>query len=123
MADLTDYIVPVAIGSRVTSLTGKSADGFTAGSYAAFIQSVTGEPPTVVPMTNKRASIMLNEKQKIKMSQWLDKQLTMALAKPKDESLVIEMNPVLVPWALKYAIPMALFFVLAGWVGHWYLSR
>ena len=122
MPDLTDYLVPLETGSRVADLTGKTSDGLTAGGYSAFVNSITGEPPAVVQMPNRRASLVLTNRQKIVMQKWLDTQLSSAFAKPKDQTLDIELNPVLVPWALKYVIPTALLFVVIGWVAHWYLS-
>jgi len=122
MADLTDFITPVAVASRVSDITGKSADGFTAGGYAAFVQAVTGHPPVVYSLPGSRASLVLSKEQVSMMKKWLDMQLVGAF-KPKDSTLDIELNPVLVPWALKYAIPVAVLFVIIGWIGHYYFSR
>jgi hypothetical protein len=124
MADITDYVMSAAIGTRVSSITKKSQDGFSAGGYAAFIQAVTGQPPTVVLLNNNRVRLVLSEAQKSLMQKWLDTQLKSSVAKQTElSSLEIELGPVLTPWLLKYAIPTAVFFVVTGWVAHHYMSR
>ena len=123
MPDLADFLIPLDVGTSVTSLTGKSQDGFVAGGFASFVYSLTGEPPTIVPMPGKKASLILTARQKQIMQKWLDTQFAGALAKPKDETLTIELNPVLLPWAIKIMVPVAVMFVVVGWVSHWYLSR
>jgi hypothetical protein len=122
MAEITDYLQALTIGGNASSMTGKTEDGFIAGGFSAFVQALTGQPPTLVQLPNNKAKIILSEKQVIIMRKWLDMQLFNFKA-PKDQSLSIEMNPVVVPWALKYAIPAALAFVILGWVGHYYLAR
>jgi len=110
------------MGSNATTITGKSADGFVAGGFAAFIQAITGRMPTLVPLPNKKAKVILSGEQVLKMRKWLDSQMWAAIKAP-EQSLVLEMNPVIVPWALKYIVPAALLFVVLGWVGHHYLAR
>jgi len=122
MADITDYLEALTMGSNATTITGKPADGFVAGGFAAFVQALTGKLPTLVTLPNKKAKIILDEKQTVIMRKWLDTQMWTAIKRP-EQSLTLEMNPVVVPWALKYAIPAALVFVVLGWVGHYYLAR
>ena len=122
MADIGDYIQALTMGTNATEITGKAADGFVAGGFAAFIQSITGKLPTLVTLPDKKAKIILDEKQTQIMRKWLDTQMWTAIKKP-EQSLTLEMNPVVVPWALKYLIPVALAFVVVGWVGHYYLAR
>ena len=124
MTDYIDYIPAISLGTQVADMTGKGADGFTAGGYASFVQAVTGSMPSVVPMPGNRAKIVLSKIQAVRMQQWLDRQLGMALAKPKvPPSLEIDMGPALVPWALKYAVPAAMLFIVIGWVAHHYFAR
>jgi len=124
MADIGDYISAVSLGTKASSMTGKSADGFVAGGFAAFVQVITGEQPTLVQLPDKKAKIVLTEKQALTMRKWLDGQLWAAVKKPSaEQTLTLEMNPVVVPWALKYLVPVALAFVVVGWVGHYYLAR
>jgi len=124
MADINNYIEALALGTNATSYTRKPTDGFIAGGFAAFIQALTGSMPTLVRLPNNKAKIVLTEKQILVMRKWFDTQLWSAIKKPPEEqSLTLEMNPVIVPWALKYVIPAALLFVVLGWVGHWYLAR
>jgi len=123
MAEISDYISAVTIGTRASTLTGKSADGFLAGGFSAFVQAVTGAPPTLVQQPGNKAKLVLSGEQVVKMRKWLDGQLWAAVQKPKEQSLTLEMNPVIVPWALKYAVPVVVVCVALGWVAHWYLAR
>jgi len=61
MADFTDYIPAISLGTQVADMTGKGADGFTAGGYASFVQAVTGSMPSVVPMPGNRNDISICE--------------------------------------------------------------
>jgi len=122
MADITDYLEALTMGSNATTITGKPADGFVAGGFAAFVQALTGKLPTLVTLPNKKAKIILDEKQTVIMRKWLDTQMWTAIKRP-EQSLTLEMNPVVVPWALKYIVPAALLCVVAGWLGHYYLAR
>jgi hypothetical protein len=130
MADVIDYLSSLAVGTSVTNLTGVPADGITAGGYSAFVQSVTGKPPAIVQLRDKaglpvkRAKLVLTKEQAVLMQKWLDKQTGIALSKPKvPPTLEIDLGPVMVPWALKYAVPMIVLFTVAGWVARWYLVR
>jgi len=124
MAELLDFLPSIGIGTQVSGITGKADDGFTAGGFSAFVMSVTGKNPTLVRLQNNRAQLVLDEKQAVLLRKWLDRSLGLALAKPKTPpTLDIQMNPVLVPWILKYAVPAALLLFVAGWIGHYYLSR
>ena len=122
MADIGDYIQALTIGTEATEITGKAADGFVAGGFAAFVQALTGKLPTLVTLPDRKAKIILSGEQVLKMRKWLDSQMWAAIKKP-EQSLTLEMNPVIVPWALKYIVPAALLCVVAGWLGHYYLAR
>jgi hypothetical protein len=124
MAELLDYIPSIAVGTTVSRITGKNEDGFTAGGFAAFMLAISGENPSVLQLPNKRAQLVLTKNQSLKLQEWLDRQMRLAVSKPKTPpSLDMVLAPALVPWALKYVIPTALLFVILGWLGHWYLSR
>ena len=122
MADITNYLEALSMGSNATTITGKSADGFVTGGFAAFIQAITGTMPVLVTLPDKKAKVVLSGEQVLKMRKWLDSQMWAAIKKP-EQSLTLEMNPVIVPWALKYIVPAALLCVVVGWLGHYYLAR
>ena len=122
--DLLDYVNAAALGAQVYDYTKNSADSFTGGGYAAFVQAITGEPPTLVRLANNKAQMLLNKNQVVKMQKYLDTQLAKALNfKIPPSNLDIQLNPVIVPWALKYVVPTALVVFMAGWLAHWYMSK
>jgi hypothetical protein len=58
------------------------------------------------------------------MQKWLDRQLKLAVSKPASPAtLEIDFGPVIMPWLLKYGIPLSVGLIAAGWVAHWYLAR
>ena len=124
MAELLDFVPSIGIGTQVSKITGKNADGFTAGGFSAFVLALTGQNPTVVRLLNNRAQLVLSKEQCIIMRQWLDRELGLALRKPKTPpTLDIQMNPVLIPWILKYAVPAVVLVFVGGWLAHSYLGR
>ena len=124
MSDLTDYLPALAVGTQVSTITGNTMDGFTAGGFAAFTQAVTGQAPTVQTLDGKRARVLMTAQQAGVMRKWLDGKLIAAVKKPAvPPSLELELGPVLMPLALKYVIPTAVIFILIGWFGHHYLVR
>jgi hypothetical protein len=124
MAELLDYVPSITLGTGVAKITGKSQDGFTAGGFAAFMLSISGENPTVVRLPNNRAQLVLSKKQIAALQKFLDREIGLAVAKPKEPpTLDISLGPALVPWALKYAVPAAVLLIIAGWVGHYYFAR
>ena len=122
MADIADYIQALSIGTDASGITGKPADGFVAGGFAAFVQAITGKPPAIQQLPDRKARVVLSQEQVVIMRKWLDSQFW-SVMKKSDSSLTLGMGPVIVPWALKYLIPAALLFVVAGWLSHWYLTR
>jgi hypothetical protein len=130
-----DYISSAALGVKVNQITGKPADGFTAGGYAAFVQAVTGAPPVVVTLPDKRAQVVLSQDQVYAMRKFLDDQVKQLFFKPKavpgaapgapsaGTSLDLQLNTVFMPWLLKYLIPVCALLFVGGWAGHWYFSR
>jgi hypothetical protein len=124
MASLLDYSPALAIGAQAYSLTGNSTDSVTATGYAAFIQSITGESPTIISLGNNKAQILLSQTQISKMQSWLDTKVTSLVHLTSDESnLDLNIGSFLGFWSLKYAIPAALVFVLMGWFAHHYLVK
>lgn len=124
MAQLLDYVPSITLGSNVAGLTGKADDGFTAGGFAAFMLSISGENPTVVNLGNKRAQLVLSRRQVVALQSFLDKELTSVLASTKKKpSLDIALGPALVPWVLKFAVPAAVVLFVGGWMAHRYLAR
>lgn len=127
MADQTQlYIGAAAVGGQALSVTGRAADGVSAGGYAAWIYSITGEIPIVTEMPGNRIKLSLSQAQVVSMRKWLDVQVKKAVSKgdPSGRPTVeMELSPVLGPWALQYAIPfMAVTFTL-GWLAHWFINR
>lgn len=124
MTTALDYLPSITVGTQVSSLTGKSEDGFAASGFSAFITSLTGTSPTVVSLSGKRAKLVLSKDQVVTLQKWLDKQFVAAVAKPKTPpSLELELNPVIMPFVLKYAVPAAVLVFIGGWLAHYYLSR
>lgn len=119
-----DYIESFALGANVTRLTGIPVDGLSAGGYSAWIHSITGKAPTVVPLPNRRAKLILSREQIVLMQKWFDTQLKLSLSKPaKPPSLEIAFGPVFLPWMMKYTVPLAVLLIASGWLAHWYLAR
>jgi len=123
MADLIDFIPSITIGTRIAGMTKKNADGVTASGYSAFVTAITGENPTIVDLGNNKARLILTKNQVDLMQRWLDRQTGIALKKKEPSSLEIDLKPVFIPWALKYAVPVVILFFLAGWLGHYYVTR
>lgn len=123
MANIDSYLSAFAVGSNVAGITGKAADGFKAGGYSAFIESITGSPAQVEQLESNRVKLYLNENQIFEMQKWLDNQVGSALQKKEPGSVQYELGPVLKPWAFKYTVPAGAALFLAGWLVHWYLSR
>lgn len=122
--NVLDFIGSASIGTQAYDITKSTTDSFTAGGFAAFVQSVTGEIPFIYDLGNKKARIVLSKNQVVKMQKYLDTQLGKALNfKMPASNLDIALNPVVIPWALKYIIPASLLLILTGWVAHWYMSR
>ena len=124
MSALTDYLPALGVGTQVSTLTGNTMDGFTAGGFAAFVQAITGSAPTVQQLDGKRARVLMTAAQSTALKQWLDNKIVSAVKKPATPpSLELELGPVLVPLFLKYMIPTALIFIIIGWFGHYLVTR
>jgi hypothetical protein len=124
MAELTDYLPALSIGTKVSEITGNGIDGLTAGGYTAFITSITGRPPYVQTLANKRARLLLDSQQNTKFQQYLDRELGIGmLMLKKKQSLDIDVRAAVIPWALKYIVPATALIFISGWVAHWYASK
>lgn len=116
MSDLLKYIDSADAGNRAYKLTGQVMDGATALGYSAFVQAITGEAATVIPLTNKRAKVILNERQVKSMQMWMHNQFALLFRKGPKPTLELDVAPFAMPFILTYAIPAALLLIAAGWV-------
>lgn len=123
MSSLLDSLSSFSSGSSVSDYTGKSMDGVVAGVYSTVVQQMTGLEPVIVKNPDKSVTMILNEDQAKMMRKFLDKQLWSVLKKPAGQSLHIDLNPVIVPWVLKYALPAAAVLVALGWFGRGWMQR
>jgi len=121
--NLLDLAMPVAAGGKAAQYTGKTDDALIATGFSAFVQSVTGTIPAVTQLPDRRAKITLNPAQAALMTKWLDSQVAVLVAKPKAQTLDIDMNSIMIPWAMKYLIPSCLIFFVGGWLLHYYMTR
>jgi hypothetical protein len=119
-----DYLPAVTMGTKVNTITGVSTDGFTATGYASLIQSITGRPPTLVPLGNKKARILLDEQQISIMKKWLEQRVAAGIKIAKSPSnLDIVAGPFIMPVVLKYAVPACLAVFILGWLTHSFLGK
>lgn len=124
MPDISLYLDAAVVGSSVTKVTGVTLDGVVAGGYAAWINSITGENPRIIPLEGNRVRLVLTDTAAVKMQRWLDSQLRSALtAKDKKPNVEYDLGPVIGPYLFKFAVPVAVAFFLMGWVSHWYFGR
>jgi len=124
MAELLDYVPSITLGTSVSQITKKPADGFTAAGFAAFMMAISGENPTVVATGAKTVQLVLSKNQVVSLQQFMDQQLKNVLAKPITKpSLDIALGPAIIPWALKFVVPAAVGLVLIGWFAHSHFGR
>jgi hypothetical protein len=122
--DALAYLPALALGTKVNTITGVSADGFTAAGYASLVQSVTGETPTLVDLGNKKARILLTEKQNQLMKAWLEGQVTAGIKMASAPSgLDLSAGPFIMPVILKYAVPVGLAVFALGWLAHSFIGK
>ena len=123
MADLSPYINSASFGLNASAITGQSGDAIYAGSVAALVNSICGTQPSLVTNPDgKTVTILLSSDQIIQMQAWLDSLVMGAIAPDSNvpDTVSFDMSPVLIPWALKYAIPAMLVCVVAGFaIGKW----
>jgi len=112
-----DLLNVTAISTQVFGITGNLSDGAAAAGYSAWINSVTGENPSVLNAGERKAKLILSRNQAQKMQNWIDDQVTGSLKPSKDQpSLQIEFGPVIVPEVIKYAIILAGLGFIVGYV-------
>ena len=119
-----DYLPAISMGTKTSQLTGNNTDGFVASGYASLIQSITGTMPTLVPLPNKKARIILSEKQTAIMKKWFEGQVSSGIKLAKAPSnLELVTGPFIMPTVLKYAVPAlgAVFFL--GWIASTYFGK
>ncbi len=120
MTDLSSYLGPVTVASSVYSETDSLEAGAQAGGYSAWIQSITGDLPHVVPIEGtNRVKLVLSPEQIRSMHEWLD-----SLMKPGEPSLVeYELGPVFEPWVLGKAIPVGVVVFIGGVIAGYMIAR
>jgi len=123
MAELLDYIPAITLGTDVSKITKKTADGFTAAGFSAFMLSISGENPSLVNLGKNKAQLVLTKNQVVSLQQFMDAQLKNAISPLKPPTLDIALGPAIIPWALKYAVPAAVLLILAGWFAHSHFGR
>jgi hypothetical protein len=117
MADITPYLRSAAVGTKVASRTGSAADGFKAGGYAAFVDSVTGSAPSVVDRPDGGVSIVQTPTQNKILGNWAENQLLDSFFKRKPAGKVsYGIGPAFTPVAVKYAIPVTAVIFAAGFI-------
>lgn len=116
MANLTPYIRSAAIGTEVARITGDTGDGILAGGYAAFVDSITGEPPQVVTRPDgSGVDLMQNKNQNRMLGNWAEIQMLDSIFKRKPAGKVsYAIGPAFTPVAVKYAIPVTAVIFAAG---------
>jgi hypothetical protein len=122
MPDLNPYFSAIATGSTVSDITGYSRDGFTAGAYGAFIESITGRQPDIVEQDG-RAVMMLDSEQVSLFQRWLDRQVLSTLERKEPGRVIYELGPVFKPWAVKRALPVGIALFLSGVIVSYLVTR
>lgn len=124
MPALEKFLTAASIGTEVGQITGVPGDIATAGGYAAWVESVTGKPPLIERLDNKRARIYLDDEQIKSMRKWLDSMVAGALQKKEEQPRVhYDIGPVLTPWAIRTGLPIGVGLFVAGWIVHWYFAK
>lgn len=118
---VAEYGSAIIIGNEARKITGDTGSGFKAGGIAAGIESITGKPPRIVKIGKNRVELRLTKAQQIEMRNWLDSLLFSPPGPPPKVS--VDLNPAIIPWALKYAIPTAAGFFFLGYIAHYFLNR
>lgn len=123
MANIDPYLRAVSIGWKVREITGERSAAFKAGGAAAWIESITGSPPLMEELPDGRVKLYLTVEQRDSMSDWLDLQVKKSFTRGKAQPNVeVELGPVFIPWALKFAIPAFAGAFIAGYLTHVVLS-
>jgi hypothetical protein len=124
MANLDQFLQPLAVSSRVQGAVNDLGASAAAGGYAAWVQSVTGSPPGVEALPDGRARLTLTSEQRGMMQGWLDKQVVSVLQPPAEKPKVdFGMGEYLTPWAIKFFIPAGVGMFVLGWLAAYYFQR
>lgn len=122
MPDLNPYFSAIATGSKVSDITGHSSDGFTAGAYGAFIDSITGRQPDIIEQDGRAVMVLDSEQVEI-FQEWLDRQVLSALERKEPGRVIYELGPVFKPWAVKRALPVGIALFLSGAIITYLVTR
>lgn len=116
MADISPYLRSAAVGTEVGRLTNSARDGILAGGYAAFVDSITGEPPQVIQRPDgSGVNLVQTEAQNRSLGNWAEIQVLDSLFNRKPAGKVsYAIGPAFTPVAIKYAIPVTAVIFAAG---------
>lgn len=114
---LLENIIDVGgLSAQVYRITGDRGDAAAAAGYGAWVNSITGEYPTVVQTPEGQAQVVLTERQAVDMRGWLDKQIWQSIVPKEPGRLQIEFKPVVGPLAVRYLLIIGAGAFLAGWL-------
>lgn len=116
MASVSDLIGSGLVAGKVLSITGNRSDAAAAAGYSAWVNSITGDEPRVLQTPDNRVQVVLSQAQIAKMQQWFDSKLWFSFAKKEKPKMEIVFSPVIMPWAMKYGIPIIAASFIAGWL-------
>jgi len=112
------------VASEVYAITDNPSDAGLAGGYSAWVESITGNPPSVKRLEGNRAQVNLSPMQVKQMQGWLDSQVSSILTPAKEKpSLDINFGPVVKPWSIKYGAPALVIVFILGWLTRWGMYR
>lgn len=123
MAVLDSVLDATKTGVRASAITGKAIDAASAAGYGAWVNSVTGEYPTVVKIADGQAKVVHTPQQVRAMQKWIDAQVFKAIQPGREKpSLQIEFGPIINPVALKYGLTFAAIAFLSGWFARGFIK-
>lgn len=115
MSDMSLYLQATSIGTQVGRAVGNAQDGLRAGGYSAFVNSITGAPPTVVTHSDGRVSLVQSPAQNKTIGKWAEDSLLDSFLKRKPAGKVsYEIGPAFKPVVVKYAVPVTAVIFAAG---------
>jgi hypothetical protein len=108
----------------VQTITGDINEAGIAAAYGAWISSITGTTPQVYNMGNGQTKIVFDENEKAALTAWLDSNLHgLMSASAIPDKVDYGLDAVMVPWALKYTVPIIVGAFIAGWFMHYVFGR
>jgi hypothetical protein len=124
MGSALDYLPALALGQKASTITGASNDVFIGMGYASLVQSITGAPPTIADLGNRKAQIVLTAAQSATMKNWLSKNVAAAVKIAKSPTnLDLNTGTYVMPVVLSYAIPAILAAFAVGWIANSLLGK